>query len=138
MSTLKDIPLPKHVSDSMYAAIIEIYKDMFELIPKSNLVTYLITKQQASPTNNPSGHNQQRNSKFLSFGSFNKKTAAISRPETIPEMQSHAELHSDVIKELANSKEFKRSRMAGTKNDVRASWHGETNNSRQKNFDTHL
>ena len=35
--TIHDVLLPKHVTDSCYASITQIYREMFELTPKSNL-----------------------------------------------------------------------------------------------------
>lgn len=146
MPALKDVPLPKHVSDSCYAAIIQIYKDMFDLTPKSNLIHYLVnfTKQQAaanaaSVNSNTSSrdHHQQiqqkNSSKFLSFGSFKKSTSSVTGGRT------DNNKYNDVLTELSDSKDFKRPRKTGNKSgDIRASWHGETNNSRRKQYDTHL
>lgn len=137
MPGLRDVPLPKHVSDSCYAEIIQIYKDMFDLTPKSNLIHYLVnfSKHQTNGSidSNTSQKQQQKNSKFLSFGSF-KKTSSVNNNNN----KTKTEPYNDVLHELTDSKDFKRPKRTGNKSDVRASWHGETTSSRRKQYDTHL
>ena len=99
---------------------------MFDFTPKSNLIQLLVnyTKNQPVP-NDPNGHSPQKNSKFLSFGSFRKKKSRFS--------DSDAQ-YNDVLDELTESKNFftrPKYTKTGPKNNIRASWHGETKNSRR-------
>ena len=212
MTTPNEVPIPKYVSDSMYAHIIEIYKDMFEFVPKSNLMEQLLQKQAAiiSHCNVNHRHNQrdcdhkhngsspQKTSRFLKFGSGRKKKTSRGNPRPlsisdVTELVTSTELLSsggrnkrpqsiaidyhlfsessenvhpqlatglqtEMIAELMNSNVFKKSQRKSEheynqqqvvlrqqqhkqqhgRNDVRASWHGDTLVSRQTNFDTRL
>ena len=64
--TLEEL-LPKYISDKCYASIIQIYRDMFELAPKSNL-------RHSNSRTQDSSHKKEKDTK-------NKR---LSRGKTVP------------------------------------------------------
>lgn len=75
-----DVLLPKHITDSCYASITQIYRDMFELTPKSNLKAS--SSAQNSSSNRLSFKGVINTGRFVNSGS----SAAINSGDPIQDM----------------------------------------------------
>ncbi|XP_057298669.1 uncharacterized protein LOC130629472 [Hydractinia symbiolongicarpus] len=69
-----DVLLPKQVCDSCYASLTQIYNDMFQLTPKSNLKNALTKTNSNGLDVNVYDASQahRRSNKLLNLGSFRK------------------------------------------------------------------
>lgn len=129
--SIQDVLLPKYVSDSCYASITQIYRDMFELTPKSNLKLSSSNSSRAS-INLGSGdkhkrflHNDNergmRTSRVLSLSSLKKPSLTHAQYNIEKDMRrSERKFEKSSSQYGGNSNGSSRFQKSDRK---RASWH---------------